>query len=91
MMMCDFVFDTYPLVIVADRYDGAYSGGKFTAWNAEFDEIPPEIVMEDCVCADFWNTARENGYIIGVGDNPREAALDLYINLKWSRQLHDKL
>ena len=82
--MAEFCYDTYPLTIIADRYDGAYSGGRFTAWGMDFDEIPPEIAMEDCVCADFWQHAKDNGYIIGVGDNPREAALDLYVNRKWA-------
>lgn len=27
----------YPLTIIADRYNGTYSGGRFTAWNMDYD------------------------------------------------------
>ena len=47
----------YPLTVVADRYMGTYSGGKFTAWRLHPSEIPSEIYWDDISCCDFW---REN-------------------------------
>lgn len=37
----------YPLTITMDRYTGVYSGGIFTAWNLDPDEVPWEIAGGD--------------------------------------------
>lgn len=74
-----FLENIYPLTIVSDRYGGSYSGGKFTAWNLDADEIPAEIAGDDVECYDFWN---KNEATVGKGDTIREALFDLYIKLK---------
>lgn len=79
----DFMEDAiYPLTIVEDRYGGAYSGGKYTAWNVGFDEIPPDIDSDDVWCHNFWNEQENNPtYFVGKGDTVSEALADLYIKL----------
>ena len=80
----------YPLTIVADRYQGAYSGGLFTAWNKMPDKIPTEIFGEDGTCMDFWGgyaDEKEDGgesgkYKIGLGETPSKAIADLISKLK---------
>ena len=64
----------YPLVVINDRYSGAYSGGGFTAWNLYVDEIPTDIDDSDNECMEFWIT---NKIPVGIGSNPEEAIEDL--------------
>ena len=70
----------YPLTIVQDRYGGAYSGGKYTAWHLDFEEIPEEINSEDTICHDFWV---ENEIIVGKGNTPLEAVEKLRELIGW--------
>lgn len=64
------------ITIIADRYSGTWSGGKFTAWNMPLCDIPYAIVDNDVPCKEFWySTAKE--YLIGIGDTPQEAYDDL--------------
>ena len=48
--------EIYPLVIIRDRYTGVYSGGKYTAWSGDVEDIlpPPEVNDDDIVCMNFW-------------------------------------
>lgn len=55
----DEIFDIYPLTIVKDRYTGVYSGGEWTAWCCDADEVPPEISSCDLACSDFWGMAHD--------------------------------
>lgn len=71
----------YPLTIVADRYGGTYSGGKYTAWNRFSDEVPSEIDATDMVCKIFWDCSLKED--VGVGDTIFEAVLDLYIKINY--------
>lgn len=71
----------YPLVIVADRYTGVYSGGRYTAWNMWVSEIPEAIDMDDSTCREFWDTFK-NSYPVGVGNTPQEALDNLAEVLK---------
>jgi hypothetical protein len=65
----------WPIVVVSDRYNGAYSGAKWTAWNNWLSEIPREIEGGDTECWDFW---RDNADIlVGKGATPQEALKDL--------------
>ena len=66
----------YPLTIVADRYSGTYSGGAFTAWNLQAEDVPQDINASDVECASFWDTA-DGRYYIGRGKTPDEAIKDL--------------
>ena len=52
-------FDIYPLTITKDRYTGVYSGGEWTAWYCDADEVPPEIASGDLPCASFWSAAHD--------------------------------
>jgi hypothetical protein len=52
-------FDIYPLTITKDRYMGTYSGGEWTAWNCDADEVPEEIACDDVTCCEFWSLARD--------------------------------
>lgn len=66
----------YPLTVVADRYSGTYSGGKWTAWNLYPWEVPDGTFGDDCGCFDFWQSDCEE-YCIGIGNTPEEAICDL--------------
>lgn len=76
--------DLYPLTIVLDRYCGTYSGGKYTAWNLDASEVPPEIYSDDVTCAIFWS---KNNFQFGIGCTPENAIEDLkekiYKNKSW--------
>lgn len=69
----------YPLTIVSDRYGGTYSGGNFTAWNLDFDEIPHAVNSDDVDCHEFW---LENQIVVGKGSTINEAIYDLYLKLE---------
>lgn len=72
----------YPLTIVIDRYSGVYSRGKFLAFNLELEYIPKEIGGCDSEELRFWKTSKEfNKYIIGKGDTPNDAFIDLLIKM----------
>lgn len=64
--------DIYPLVIVKDRYNGTYSGGKWTAWNLGY--VPSKVDADDIECADFFS---KPNLIFGRGETPQEAIDDL--------------
>lgn len=78
--------EIYPLTIIIDRYNGAYSGGKVTAWNCRSDYVPSEISDDDCSCYDIWSDLRETGNYrgvkFGVGNTVIGAVEDLYKKLK---------
>lgn len=65
--------EIYPLTVVADRYNGTYSGGAFTAWNHRYHEIPLDIDCDDLTCRDFWWLGKVRKYRVGVGDTIKDA------------------
>lgn len=65
----------YPLTIVRDRYCGSYSGGMFTAWPVDENQIPVEQRGDDMSCDTFWSKV-DMSYI-GIGNTPQEALDDL--------------
>ncbi len=65
----------YPLTIVADRYQGSYSGGKYIAFPQHFDALDPAVHGSDEDCAAYWFEADQSPY--GVGETPQEAVQDL--------------
>jgi hypothetical protein len=73
--------DIYPVTIISDRYTGVYSGGDWTAWACDADDIPEGIFDSDVECANAWSKLkrdRKKGKIIfGVGNTPNEAMRDL--------------
>jgi hypothetical protein len=92
----EIIKSIYPIVIVADRYGGMYSRGKYTAWNCYIDEVPIEIDGDDMECYEFWYEVIKNGYVfkkydnlgnckdvhIGIGETPEKAIFDLYYKLE---------
>lgn len=69
----------YPLTVVYDRYGGCYSGGRFTAWNCDADEVPWEIAYDDITCSNFWDCSDGGSweYKIGKGETIDEAIQNL--------------
>lgn len=75
----------YPLTIVADRYGGVYSGGKFLAFNCLPNEVPEDIDKDFPYCRNFWvsrRTSYQSKIIIGKGQTVEEAVENLYRQLK---------
>lgn len=66
--------DIYPLVVVLDRYNGTYSGGKWTAWNMDYSDIPKKVSGDDIECSEFFAI---HHLIYGRGETPKEAIDDL--------------
>lgn len=64
----------YPTTIIADRYNGTYSKGKWLAFPINYYELPEDIDSGDLECADFWE--RYKGPV-GKGNTPQEAFDDL--------------
>ena len=64
----------YPLTVVKDRYNGVYSGGVYTAWNMDADEVPIEISCGDTECMSFW---MDNDIPVGIGNTMQDAVNDL--------------
>lgn len=64
----------WPLTIISDRYDGVYSGGKWTAWNMNHWDISDMVSGDDMDCPDFFSTPN---LIYGRGETPEEAIDDL--------------
>ena len=80
MTLEDICDEIYPLTIVFDRYSGAYSGGKFTAWNCNTEDVPQAISSDDVSCDEFWETVDNDSaqsIKFGVGDTVIEAVSDL--------------
>jgi hypothetical protein len=74
-----FLEMTYPLTIVADRYDGTYSGGRFLAFPLYYDDLPKGFDDTDVACARFWEKHEEP---VGVGATANAAVADLIIKVK---------
>ena len=76
--------DTYPIVIIKDRFGGIYSKAKWLAFNLEINEIPMEIIYGDNSQVYFWeykekykNYNHHSEFIVGKGNNPHGAYYDL--------------
>lgn len=69
----------WPLTIVKDRYNGAYSGGRFIAWEEIPENVPSEPDEGDNEARSFWE---DNRKVCGKGATPDEAIEDLELELK---------
>ncbi len=75
--------DIYPLTIIPDRYNGAFSGGKWLAFDQYHYNIPEEVDDGDMECWEFWDNQREeeknnkNYMTIGIGNTIDEELKDL--------------
>lgn len=84
----------YPLTVCFDRYNGVYSGGLYTAWNCDSENVPTEISDDDVTCADFWSDVKNDRYnflpTFGVGSTVDEAIEDLRKKILGAEEDHDK-
>lgn len=77
------LYQMYPVTIVCDRYDGTYSGGRFTTWGCYPEHIPEEIYSDDDTCHEFWRDGiKDFEYYYGAGNTIQEAVDDMYYKLK---------
>lgn len=71
----------YPITIISDRYSGTYSGGEWTAWSLDPDNLPDGIFDSDVECAAAWSRLKEDRkrgkLAFGIGNTPEEALRDL--------------
>lgn len=63
------------LTVVEDRYNGCYSGARYTAW---IGEPPWDIDDGDAPCMNFWCEFRG---VCGKGDTSLAAIADLLAQL----------
>lgn len=66
--------EIYPLTVIKDRYRGTYSGGKYLAFNLDFNEIPEDVIGSDVPCRQFFY---ETDLVYGKGSTVDEAIKDL--------------
>jgi len=69
----------WPIVIVQDRYQGIYTGGKWVA-IPQADLAPSfetTVWGDDCECMEWVADNIENQKTVGVGGSPQEAYDDL--------------
>jgi hypothetical protein len=75
------VDEIYPITIISDRYSGVYSGGEWTAWALDPDNLPDGIFDSDVECAVAWSELKEDRkrgkLAFGIGNTPDEALRDL--------------
>jgi hypothetical protein len=65
-----------------DRYGGAYSGARFTAWAG----VPPDALdAGDSLCQDFWEAFdAQSAVVCGRGNTAQTAFLDLKQRYPWA-------
>lgn len=63
--------------IILDRYNGAYSHAKWTAWACMPGVVPAEVSGDDTSCWDFWENIPADSPTFGRGNTPDEALLDM--------------
>ena len=69
-----------PIVVISDRYTGAYSGGKWVAFGRGDLPFVYEVAMDktqdgDFECSEFWTD--EMKALTGQGGTPDEAVVNL--------------
>ena len=69
----------YPVTIVSDRYDGAYSEAEWLAFPLEYDEVPDEVNAGDGTSLHFWENYTEP---VGKGNTPTDAYINLIRKMK---------
>lgn len=72
--------DAWPCTVVSDRYNGAYSKGKWLAFPVNSYDVPDVIHNGDSDVMDFWDGCGEGKHwmnIVGRGDTPDTAVLDM--------------
>ena len=79
-MSHDKQFFLEPIVVISDRYSGAYSGGKWVAFGRADLQFVHEVALDnvwngDYECAEFFTDEMKS--LIGQGNTPDEAVVDL--------------
>lgn len=70
----------WPVTIVADRYNGVYSGALFLAIDCYPEHFPEAIGAGDSEEENFWLDRDKNAKpLIGKGRTPNEALADLQL------------
>ena len=69
----------YPVTIFATRYGGTYEGASWGAAPCDSDALSFLATGDDLEAMDWWC---EYSYIVGKGDRPDDAMLDLLVKLK---------
>lgn len=82
LLRCDvefFIEEQYPLTILADRYNGCYSGAKFLAFPRDHFDIEEEVAGDDGECRHYWDTFDD---LVGKGPTIQAAVDDLMAKMK---------
>lgn len=74
----------YPLTIIQDRYNGAYSNGLFIAFNKDPHKLPRAAFANDVTSSVFFS---DTGIPHGVGATPDDATIDLISKIKKERTI----
>lgn len=72
-----YIDKMYPLTVIADRYQGIYSGGEYLAFPLQYTNILEGPIASDGECAAFWDQEDSLDYLIGKGDTPNNAVRNL--------------
>ena len=64
----------WPVTIIADRYNGLMSNGKWLAFPCEPSEVPDEVNGEDIEAESFWESFKGP---VGKGTYPDDAMDEL--------------
>ena len=65
--------------IIPARYGGVYEGGRWLAFDCEYDEVPSWVYGDDIACASWFG---DNTEPVGRGDTPAAALVDLETQLR---------
>lgn len=97
--------DLSPVTIKEDQYHGTYSGGKYQAWYCEpscVDDVLYDSYANDVTCARFWTRYNKKmkdetevikaaTILVGLGDTPNDALIDLNKKVKFRNECIDKM
>ena len=88
--------ELYPVTIIADRYNGFYSKGMYTAWNLENERVPWQITANQNICKDWWdnyyntiNVASNDMIAVGIGNTIKDAIEDLKARINRIRAIKE--
>jgi len=76
-LVCQPILTPAARCVVADRYGGGYSGGKFIAWPLNEKSIPAASHGSDIEAGLFWRQK----HLCGKGETSKEALADLEAKL----------
>lgn len=97
--------ELYPVTIINDEFSATYSGGKYQAWHCESDYVEDILLphaSSDIDYANFWARHKEkmedetevikaSMILVGLGDTPNDALIDLNKKVKFRDECIDKI